>query len=317
MSIFLNREQSELQTYSLRQVLHDYALLRRITLEYLETDGQLSKDRRNLIIEVFDMFTSQAGGEFAEDKSQLERDGRIVAEKMSEELAAQNVTRERYMAMVSHDLRNPIGAAKMAAETIEMELEDGTGYRKLFEILYRSLDRAEQILNDLLDVNRIKSLGAIPLKISHLNLEALASGLVADGFGEESGRIRLKISGDPLGYWDGSALKRLLQNLISNALKYGDPEKQITIRITRHVDMILLNVHNWGEAIPLKDQASIFEPYFRSGEDLNSSKKGWGLGLALVKGVAESHGGKVAVESSLGFGTTVSVHLPSDARPRC
>jgi len=95
-------------------------------------------------------------------------------------------------------------------------------------------------------------------------------------------------------------------------VKYGDSNKPITLGVQRSSEGAEISVHNYGAVIPAEAHTSLFDPFMRS---TTKGKTGWGLGLTLVRGATEAHGGKVTVESSEDKGTTFTIHLPADSRP--
>jgi signal transduction histidine kinase len=107
----------------------------------------------------------------------------------------------------------------------------------------------------------------------------------------------------------------MFENLINNAVKYGSVNELIMFTINKLGNEVEFIVHNEGNPISAEDQASLFKPFSRIASAKNSGKKGWGLGLTLVKGVAEAHGGKVAVKSDKIYGTDFIITLPLDSRP--
>jgi signal transduction histidine kinase len=122
---------------------------------------------------------------------------------------------------------------------------------------------------------------------------------------------RVRIKGERIvGQWCRVSMKRVLENLLNNAQKYGDPLRPITVRAYRESDLMLVSVHNFGEPIPWAEMDRLFKPYQRI-ED--TSIKGWGLGLPYVQSVAESHGGTVVIDSDAARGTTFTVSIPIDA----
>ena len=117
-------------------------------------------------------------------------------------------------------------------------------------------------------------------------------------------------------YWDKKQIQRVLENLLSNAIKYGDPKEPITITLAleQNNQNVFFAVQNFGNIISTEDQKSIFTQFRRTKEAQAGNKKGWGIGLTLVKGVAEARGGRVDVTSDLDSGTVFTVRLPKDAR---
>ena len=112
---------------------------------------------------------------------------------------------------------------------------------------------------------------------------------------------------------DASGLRRILENLCNNAIKYGFPDTPVKIFLEEGQSDISIKVHNCGPVIPAEDQNNIFQQYHRTIEAKTGHREGWGIGLTLVRGVAEAHGGTVEVESSMGKGTIFIVKLPKNA----
>jgi signal transduction histidine kinase len=106
-----------------------------------------------------------------------------------------------------------------------------------------------------------------------------------------------------------------VENLVTNAVKYGSPDTLITVRISSHEARVILSVHNDGPPIPVEEQKGLFLPFRRSEAARASVQRGWGLGLALVRSVAEAHGGSIGLDSAPGTGTTFTIDVPQDARP--
>ena len=110
-------------------------------------------------------------------------------------------------------------------------------------------------------------------------------------------------------------MKRALENLVGNAVKYGAPDKQIRIKIDEMHERLLLSVHNEGNPIPPEELEDIFQIFQRAIAAKESKKQGWGIGLPYVREVAESHGGSIGVDSADERGTTFLIDIPVDARP--
>jgi len=132
----------------------------------------------------------------------------------------------------------------------------------------------------------------------------------------EAHGAHVEVLGSPInGWWDRDALKRVVENLVGNALKYGAPESGIRIKIDEQHERMLLTVHNKGEPIPHEQLESVFQVFRRAETDKGGTHQGWGVGLPYVRSAAESHGGSVQIDSSVERGTTVSIDLPIDSRP--
>jgi signal transduction histidine kinase len=119
------------------------------------------------------------------------------------------------------------------------------------------------------------------------------------------------VSGSPvIGWWNESALRRALENLALNAVKYGDG-KEVSVNVAQTHGRVIISVHNCGNPIPDGQRKDIFE-YLNRGEE--SGKIGWGIGLPFVQEVAKRHGGTVVLDSSEQAGTTFTLDIPIDGR---
>jgi signal transduction histidine kinase len=116
------------------------------------------------------------------------------------------------------------------------------------------------------------------------------------------------------GVWSLEDLHRALWNLVTNAVKYGSPDEPITVRVSQLDGAAHLAVHNVGVPIAPSDQKHIFDAYARTPTADRTGRTGWGLGLTVVRGVAEAHGGQVSLQSDAETGTTFMIELPLDAR---
>jgi signal transduction histidine kinase len=219
--------------------------------------------------------------------------------------------RERFVATLTHDLRTPLTAAKLNAQMVARKVHDPTALYKLAARIIENLDRADQMIRDLLDANRIRAGEGLPLELSECELTALARETLEELSLEHGDRFALDAREPIQGYWSCSGLRRILENLCNNAIKYGARDRPVTVSLTRNgPDEVSVAVHNWGRPIPPEQQQLLFQQYRR----IDSAQKGWGLGLTLVEGLARAHRGSVKVESTQEAGTTFTVTLARDAR---
>lgn len=230
-------------------------------------------------------------------------------------LHEERTLRERFVSILAHDLRGPLGAAKLGADALIRHPDRLDQRRDIASRISTNIDRADRMIRDLLDANRIRAGERVPIRLEPTDLVGLAKEVVAEL--QEAHGDRFVIAGDPevKGIWNGDELQRALWNLASNAVKYGAPGTPITLTLQRREDHALASVHNEGAAIPEEEQAHLFEPFARTRSAQLGVAKGWGLGLTLVHGCAEDHGGSVEVKSAAGAGTTFTLKLPLDARP--
>ncbi|MFL5812135.1 MAG: PAS domain S-box protein [Bdellovibrionia bacterium] len=236
-------------------------------------------------------------------------------QKKLEELRAERELRERFVATVAHDLRNPLTSAKLSSQLVLRYPErTDARERQLGKIIY-NLERADQMIQNLLDANRIRAGQRLPLEIDECDLHNIAQEVCEEQSMISGDRFVVDSPETVPGYWSCNGLHRILENLVSNGAKYGAPDTTVTTRIELHEDRVWITVHNLGPAIPESEQKILFEPFRRAKSAEKVGKPGWGLGLTLVRGLVEAHGGKVSIQSSEQEGTAFKVDLPIDARP--
>ncbi|WP_395834264.1 GAF domain-containing protein [Archangium violaceum] len=238
----------------------------------------------------------------------------ISEQKRSEEHLRRTAEfRERFMSIVSHDLRNPLNAILLSAHAL-LRLEDlGERHVKGVRRIVTSAERMKRMISDLLDFARGRLGGGIPISPRELELGALCREVVDELEAGRPGReVVLEMEGDLRGEWDPDRLTQLLVNLGKNALDYSPEETRVHIVLHGEDGTVRLEVHNEGPPIPPERLASIFEPFRRFAEEEHpsSSSAGLGLGLYIVEQIVQAHGGTVAVRSTEHEGTTFTVRLP-------
>ncbi|RYZ76846.1 MAG: HAMP domain-containing histidine kinase [Proteobacteria bacterium] len=180
----------------------------------------------------------------------------------------------------------------------------------MIEIISRNMDRADRMIHDILDASRLKAGEGVPLNLRDADMKTVVTHSVETLTSLHGARFKTAFSGDLFGSWDTAAFERVLENLGSNAVKYGEPGSMITLSAKDCGDSIELRVHNVGEPIPPADLETIFEKYNRTDSAIKGPQKGWGIGLTLVKGFTEAHGGRIHVESSAINGTDFIMKIP-------
>ena len=220
--------------------------------------------------------------------------------------------RERFeqdlVGIVSHDLRSPLNAISLAAESALRRGDTNERNRRSFQIIRSAASRATRLVHDLLDYTRVLHGTGLPikrecfclLKLAHEIVEELRASFPATEFTFER-------EGETEGYWDRDRLAQLLTNLVGNASTYGSGAP-IGVRIVGNESDVSLHVHNHGEPIPAELIPQVFEPLSRATENRRAGNIG--LGLFIVNEIVLAHGGTVTVQSSVDDGTTFSVSLP-------
>lgn len=221
--------------------------------------------------------------------------------------------REQFVMTLTHDLKTPLHAATMGAEIVAATAATDQA-KQAAQTIQRNLRRMDEMINSLLDTMVFHQGEKLKLNLSHFDMRALAEE-ICEQTALRDGRT-FEVVGQALkGWWDRGAMRRVLENLINNAVKYSPPNTAIRIGVEEMHEQLLLCVHNQGPPIPVDEQESVFQVFRRARQAKEGKIQGWGIGLPYVRAVAESHGGSVFVDSSAERGTTFSVDIPVDARP--
>jgi signal transduction histidine kinase len=302
------KERAHETDYSLIQVLKEYRLLKEVIFTVLDEHGDdIELRERDGIMYAIDQAMEQATSVFFQERTQDIEGARAKAEKLSCELEEQGLFRDRFVASLTHDLRQQL------LELLEESLPDDDDFaNNVLNKIRLSLDRGNQLISNLLDVNRIQAGDPLPLNLQESDLLTVIRDLLNNYKAETRERIHFTSSADRIvAYWDTNALRRAIDNLVSNALKYGTDGNDVQLKLMQDEQQTRITVHNYGNAIPNDKLDKLFDLYYRT-QDVKD-KKGWGLGLTLVKGVAEAHGGQVEVESDEEKGTLFSLIIPQKA----
>ena len=235
-----------------------------------------------------------------------------VTESVAHYTKTINNSRNLFLGILGHDLRNPIGAASMAAQSMERAGSTDPKQAKIVAELVRTTNRATRILNDLLDLTRTSFGTEIPISRSEVDMVALCHSIADEFRGIHHSRlINVKHQGDPVGYWDVARTGQVLSNLIGNALQHSGASSPITVTVLgNEPDAIKVFVHNFGRPIPVESQRSIFQSWMRGQVQDVGENTHLGLGLYIARLFIEAHGGEIDVTSDEKSGTTFLVQLP-------
>jgi len=242
------------------------------------------------------------------------REGQEAAEAQARALRAEARAKDEFLAMLGHELRNPLGTLSNAVAVLERLARDET-MRHVVAIIGRQTAHLAHLVDDLLDVARAAS-GKIELALRAVELRALA-GRCVDALAQagRTARHEVRCEGDPVHvHADPARLEQVVNNLLDNALKYTPPGGRITVSIERVDEVALLRVRDTGQGIRTDLLARVFDLFVQEPQSLDRSRGGLGLGLALVKRLVELHDGSVAAWSAgPGQGSEFTVRLPAAA----
>lgn len=244
-------------------------------------------------------------------------DGRKTLEALArqEEQAQKRADFEQQLiGIVSHDLRNPLSAILLGAQTLLRTPDLDDRPLKAAARIQSGAERAIRMIRDLLDFTQARLGGGIPLVRASIDLHELARNTVEEVHMTYPEReLVLDQQGDARGNWDGDRIAQVLTNLVTNALKYSPPDTPVRVCTRGEDGHVLLEVANGGAPIPAETQQALFEPMSRGNALADKSSRSVGLGLYIVKHLVEAHGGEVQVKSSVRDGTTFSARLPREA----
>lgn len=270
---------------------------------------KLKKATRNIKEGNLDFVLDVEGNdEFAELFQDFE-DMRIWLKESAEEKIILDKENKELISNISHDLKTPITAVKGYVEGIMDGVADTPEKMERYvKTIYNKTNEMDHLINELTFYSKIDT-NRIPYTFSKLNVEDYFGDCAEEiGLELETRGIELVyanyVEGDVQVIADGEQIRRVIHNIIGNAIKYMDkPKGIIQIRVKDVGDFIQIEIEDNGKGIGAKDIAYIFDRFYRTDVSRNSSKGGSGIGLSIVKKIMEDHGGKVWATSRLGIGT--------------
>lgn len=286
-------ERARLTRYRAENVIAEYQILRSSLLEVLEDAGCLpTREELMAINTTFDMAIREAATAFT---------------------LTQAAFREHFVAALVHDIRSPLANAHSGAQLISLA-GDLNEARTFADKIRSNLERLDMMVKEMLDAVVFQHGARLNLRPTHFDVVQLVREICADTPRNTS--ARLQIAGDVIqGWWDRDLMKRALENLVGNAMKYGYLGSVICISMAEYSARLKVSVHNDGEPIPADQIETVFQVFRRAQAARESGSPGWGIGLPFVRSVAESHGGSIDLDSSAERGTTFSIDVPLDCRP--
>jgi two-component system, sensor histidine kinase len=225
-------------------------------------------------------------------------------------------SKDEFLAMLAHELRNPLGAIQGAVHAVTLLGQLDPMAKRATGIIKRQVNHMARLVDDLLDVGRAVT-GKIVLQRRAVNLsDSVRSSVNAIASGNPSaGRIDL-ISETVWVNGDGVRLEQIVGNLVSNALKFSQGERTVSVFVGREGDDAVLRVADRGVGIPADMLPKIFDLFVQAHQTIDRTRGGLGIGLTLVRRLAELHGGTVSADSAgPGEGATFTVRIPAVAAP--
>lgn len=231
----------------------------------------------------------------------------------NEQLEILNEKKNKFLGIVAHDLRNPLSIITMSSQVLH---RSGTLDKKQISFLQRIKTSSEymlQLVEELLDLTKIEA--------GHLHLNLQTSDIA--NIVENTVILNQTLAGDKnilLNYsyepeispvtLDPLKIEQVVNNLISNAIKYSYPGSQVKIGLTEDQNQVVLRIEDHGQGIPAEEMPLLFTPYAKISSKATAGEKSTGLGLAISRRIVDGHNGQIWAESQLGQGTTFYVTLP-------
>ncbi len=288
------RHRATSEAYTIDQLIHEYIIFHRTLTEVLRTHGAYTSEVGDLLKYVLETAMLQSCSSF-----------NLSLQEMQEKLVG----------TLAHDIRNPIGAAYGLLEIIGRE-KDPKKIDTLRQMAQRSLKKSLTLTEGLLDAVTVKAGEGMMLMFAEGDLVKEVETVYQEACHIYSQKIRLECSTKEIkGIVDGTAIRRVLENLLTNAIKYGDINSPITISLKGEGDQVRLSVHNYGNPIPPEKQQSIFNYLTHSSGEKATPLQSWGMGLTLVKVIAKAHDGQVLLTSSEEEGTRFTIEFNKNNKP--
>ncbi len=240
--------------------------------------------------------------------------------RADEELRLADQRKSEFIAVLSHELRNPLAPIRNSIHLLERAPPGGELARRGLEVLRRQSEHLERLVEDLLDVTRI-SHGKVELRLARLDARPLVARAVEDarqGFEHRGITLWFSDAADPI--WieaDAARLTQMVGNLLHNALKFTPPGGRVDVSVGRAEGAAEISVRDSGAGIEPHQLEAIFDPFVQAERTRQDRHGGLGIGLSLVRALAEKHGGRIRAHSEgPGHGSTFVLQMPAASPPR-
>lgn len=281
------RERAGYADYSITQLIFEYHILRQVVFQVLEEAAPLTPRERDIIITSIEQAVNDAATQFSQTLSEIQ---------------------ELFMVTLTHDLKNPLNVVRMGTQLVLRRFERGDTHFDVTARMIGALDRLDVMIQNLLDASRLRAGQSLQLTFEPCDLESLLQEIVEDlNFAYED-RFVLVSEDAVETRCSRKELRRVIENIATNAVKYGAPNTPITLILQHTATAVHITVHNEGQPITPEAQSILFQQFRRTTTD--GEQKGWGLGLFLAKSLVEAHQGTIEVESAAGKGTSFIITLP-------
>jgi signal transduction histidine kinase len=285
------------------------------------TIAQMVAEFRALRASVIRLWTKEDPEICAADLEDMTRFNEAIDQSIAESITRYTdeigESKERFLAILGHDLRTPLGAITTATTFMLDTGELGEPHLTLVTRMASSARRMNQMVTDLLDFARTRFGDSIPIVRADMDVRKLVHDVVTEvAAAQPTSTVQIETSGDLRGRWDSSRLTQAITNLIGNAVQHGRGKSPIMVAARGAPKEVVISVRNEGPVIPREQLGQIFQAMKPVADDSPRDDHHLGLGLYIVDRIVTAHGGSVDVSSSKEQGTTFTVRLPRQAEPR-
>lgn len=295
------------QTHALERLMAGFTL------------DQLVSEYRALRSSVLRLWLAQGNGGDKHELADMILFNESIDQALIESITAYgqavDTTRKTVLGVLGHDLRTPLGAVTLGADLLRQTEELGSRGKKIITQISTSVQSANQMVNDLLDLARCNLGTGLLVKTETTDLTSVCQAVVAElTIAHPGAKIVFNDQAAVTGQFDPARMAQVFSNLIGNAVRHGNSQLPIIVTLNGNSATAFFCVQNFGEPIPPEALPSLFDPegrYSRYSTGDQDSSIGLGLGLFIAAQVVESHGGTIEVESSRDQGTIFRVALPT------
>ncbi len=306
----LGLDQTQAQGRRLQEVVRNADLSRFISRalacpDPIQADVLLHGDRERVM---------QAHGSALHDLEGRAIGAVIVLNDVTDFRRLEHIRRD-FVANVSHELKTPVTSIKGFVETLlDGAMHDPVDSERFLQIVAKQSDRLHAIIEDLLSLSKIEqSEDADDIALEPGSVRAVVENAVntcQPAATERNIEIKLECDGQPMARINPLLLEQAIVNLLDNAVKYSDPSREVRVWTAADDGAVTINVADRGCGIAGEHLVRVFERFYRVDRARSRKLGGTGLGLAIVKHIAQAHHGRVTVDSTLGIGSTFTIHLP-------
>lgn len=302
----INTEETPAETHAVTRLMAGFTI------------DQMVSEYRALRTSVLNQWMREVKSGTSFDADDMNRFHEAIDQALAESIAsysrAVEASRNVFLGILGHDLRTPLGAILLGADSLRRSAEIGTRGTKLATQIYTSVRRANKIVGDLLDLTRCQMGPGIPVKPVELDLSQLCVRIVDEirAFHPEA-NVVFTANAPVVGRFDGPRMEQVFSNIISNAVQHGEPQTPILVELRVSDGFAIFSVMNGGEPIPEDVLPFIFNPMGRFSQHSivdHPPSEGLGLGLFIASEIVSSHKGSIDVASDSEQGTIFLVKVP-------